>query len=136
MLLNSAWAIFPAPAIYTVVLYHSTGAMALDASEKILGCMRLSVVMFLCVLSYRAAGLAWDDLIDRDFDAQVTRSMTRPLPAGDISARQSRRPFKDSYAEAAKSKCLVVLVDGALLYIIFQIGCTIILLQALTGPEV
>ncbi|EFP87583.2 hypothetical protein PGT21_005274 [Puccinia graminis f. sp. tritici] len=107
-----AWAIFPAPAIYTVVLYHSTGAMALDASEKILGCMRLSVVMFLCVLSYRAAGLAWDDLIDRDFDAQVTRSMTRPLPAGDIS------------------------VDGALLYIIFQIGCTIILLQALTGPEV
>ncbi|KAH9442116.1 hypothetical protein Pst134EB_028380 [Puccinia striiformis f. sp. tritici] len=38
--------------------------------------------------------------------------MTRPLPAGDIS------------------------VDGALLYIIFQIGCTVILLQALTGPEV
>ncbi|OAV97924.1 hypothetical protein PTTG_12011 [Puccinia triticina 1-1 BBBD Race 1] len=108
-----AWAIFPAPAIYTIVLYHSsTAAMALDASEKILGCMRLSVVMFLCVLSYRAAGLAWDDLIDRDFDAQVTRSMSRPLPAGDIS------------------------VDGALLYIIFQIGCTITLIQALTGPEV
>ncbi|POW05647.1 hypothetical protein PSTT_09585, partial [Puccinia striiformis] len=108
-----AWAIFPAPAIYTVILYHSSpAAMALDASEKILACMRLSVVMFMCVLSYRAAGLAWDDLIDREFDAQVTRSMTRPLPAGDIS------------------------VDGALLYIIFQIGCTVILLQALTGPEV
>ncbi|PLW19143.1 hypothetical protein PCANC_13731 [Puccinia coronata f. sp. avenae] len=108
-----AWAIFPAPAIYTVILYHSSSAaVALDASEKILACIRLSMVMLVCVLSYRAAGLAWDDLIDRDFDAQVRRSMTRPLPAGDIS------------------------VDGALLYIIFQIGCTIILLQALTGPEV
>lgn len=108
-----AWAIFPAPAIYTVALYHSSPAMiALDAPQKIISCVRLSLVMFLCVLSYRAAGLAWDDLIDRDFDARVTRSMTRPLPAGDIS------------------------VDGALLYIIFQIGCTIVLVQAFTGPEV
>jgi len=108
-----AWAIFPAPAIYTVVLYHSgTAVVALEATDKILSCIRLSMMMFVCVLSYRAAGLAWDDLIDRDFDAQVRRSMTRPLPAGDIS------------------------VDGALLYIIFQIGCTIALLQALAGPEV
>lgn len=108
-----AWAIFPAPAIYTVVLYHSaTAVVALEASDKISSCIRLSMTMFVCVLSYRAAGLAWDDLIDRDFDAQVRRSMSRPLPAGDIS------------------------VDGALLYIIFQVGCTIALLQVLAGPEV
>jgi hypothetical protein len=51
LLLFSAWAIFPAPAIYTVILYHSSSAaVALDASEKILACIRLSMVMLVCVL--------------------------------------------------------------------------------------
>ncbi|MBW0516157.1 hypothetical protein O181_055872 [Austropuccinia psidii MF-1] len=107
-----AWAIFPAPAIYTIVLYHSSKSIHLHAIEKVIGCLRLSVVSFLCVMSYRAAGLAWDDLIDRDFDAQVRRSMKRPLPSGDIS------------------------VDGALLYIILQTGLTFILLQVLAAQEV
>ncbi|KAI8442590.1 UbiA prenyltransferase family-domain-containing protein [Phakopsora pachyrhizi] len=108
-----AWAIFPAPAVYTIVLHHSTAeTISFFAIEKVLSCLRLCAVLFLCVMSYRAAGLAWDDIIDREFDAQVRRSKSRPLPSGDIS------------------------VDGALLFVVVQSAVTIILLQLLASPEV
>ncbi|CAH7670140.1 UbiA prenyltransferase family-domain-containing protein [Phakopsora pachyrhizi] len=108
-----AWAIFPAPAIYTIVLYHST-AETISSSyvERVFSCLRLCGALFVCVMSYRAAGLAWDDIIDREFDAQVRRSKSRPLPSGDIS------------------------LDGALLFVVFQSAVTIILLQLLTSLEV
>ncbi|HXG77775.1 MAG TPA: 4-hydroxybenzoate octaprenyltransferase [Methyloceanibacter sp.] len=35
----------------------------------------------------RAAGCAYNDLIDRDFDAQVRRTRSRPLPSGQLTPR-------------------------------------------------
>jgi 4-hydroxybenzoate polyprenyltransferase len=37
----------------------------------------------------RAAGCAFNDIVDRDFDAQVARTAARPIPAGQISVRQA-----------------------------------------------
>ncbi len=37
----------------------------------------------------RAAGCAFNDIIDRDFDAQVARTALRPIPAGQITVKQA-----------------------------------------------
>jgi 4-hydroxybenzoate polyprenyltransferase len=37
----------------------------------------------------RAAGCAFNDIVDRDIDARVARTALRPIPAGQISVRQA-----------------------------------------------
>lgn len=37
----------------------------------------------------RGAGCTYNDIVDRDFDAKVTRTAQRPIPAGDVSLRQA-----------------------------------------------
>ncbi|WP_395942710.1 4-hydroxybenzoate octaprenyltransferase [Brevundimonas sp.] len=37
----------------------------------------------------RAAGCAFNDIVDRDFDAQVARTALRPIPSGKISVKQA-----------------------------------------------
>lgn len=37
----------------------------------------------------RAAGCAFNDIVDRDIDAQVSRTASRPIPSGRISVRQA-----------------------------------------------
>ena len=37
----------------------------------------------------RAAGCAFNDIVDRDFDAQVARTAKRPIPAGQITVKQA-----------------------------------------------
>jgi 4-hydroxybenzoate polyprenyltransferase len=37
----------------------------------------------------RAAGCAWNDILDREFDGRVARTATRPIPSGAISVRQA-----------------------------------------------
>jgi len=40
-------------------------------------------------LVMRGAGCAWNDITDRDFDGQVERTRTRPIPSGEISIGQA-----------------------------------------------
>ena len=35
----------------------------------------------------RGAGCTWNDITDREFDAQVARTRSRPIPSGQVSAR-------------------------------------------------
>jgi 4-hydroxybenzoate polyprenyltransferase len=37
----------------------------------------------------RAAGCAFNDIVDRDFDAQVARTAARPIPSGQITVKQA-----------------------------------------------
>ncbi|MDO6524013.1 UbiA family prenyltransferase, partial [Shimia thalassica] len=37
----------------------------------------------------RGAGCTWTDITDRDFDAQVERTRSRPIPSGQVSAKQA-----------------------------------------------
>ncbi|HLI12999.1 MAG TPA: 4-hydroxybenzoate octaprenyltransferase [Alphaproteobacteria bacterium] len=37
----------------------------------------------------RGAGCTWNDITDREFDAKVARTRTRPLPSGQVSLREA-----------------------------------------------
>jgi 4-hydroxybenzoate polyprenyltransferase len=37
----------------------------------------------------RAAGCTWNDITDRDFDARVARTRSRPLPSGQVTVKQA-----------------------------------------------
>jgi len=40
-------------------------------------------------LAMRGAGCTWNDIVDRKIDAQVERTRTRPLPAGEVTLRNA-----------------------------------------------
>jgi 4-hydroxybenzoate polyprenyltransferase len=63
---NDAWALWDqSPALWLALLF-AIGAVAM-----------------------RGAGCTWNDLLDRDIDAQVERTRNRPLPAGEATPRQA-----------------------------------------------
>jgi 4-hydroxybenzoate polyprenyltransferase len=37
----------------------------------------------------RGAGCTWNDIVDRDLDARVARTRSRPIPSGQVSVRQA-----------------------------------------------
>ena len=48
------------------------------------------LVLFLIgAMAMRGAGCTYNDLVDEDFDAQVERTRSRPLPSGQVSRRQA-----------------------------------------------
>ncbi|PZR32456.1 4-hydroxybenzoate octaprenyltransferase [Caulobacter segnis] len=49
----------------------------------------LLLAVFVGAALMRAAGCAFNDIVDRDFDAQVARTALRPIPAGLISVKQA-----------------------------------------------
>jgi 4-hydroxybenzoate polyprenyltransferase len=50
---------------------------------------RLMALFAIGAVAMRGAGCTLNDIIDRDFDAQVARTRTRPLPSGALSVRQA-----------------------------------------------
>ena len=51
--------------------------------------LRLLAAFFVGAALMRAAGCAYNDIVDRDFDAQVARTAGRPIPSGQISVKQA-----------------------------------------------
>ncbi len=50
----------------------------------------LYVLLFaIGALVMRGAGCTYNDLVDRDFDAKVARTATRPIPSGEVTPRQA-----------------------------------------------
>src|SRR5881227_2390136 len=50
----------------------------------------LIVVLFLIgAFAMRGAGCTWNDITDRDLDARVERTRSRPIPAGQVSVTQA-----------------------------------------------
>jgi len=47
------------------------------------------VLFFVGAFAMRGAGCTWNDLVDRDLDAMVERTRSRPIPSGQVSARQA-----------------------------------------------
>jgi 4-hydroxybenzoate polyprenyltransferase len=43
------------------------------------------VLFFIGAFAMRGAGCTWNDITDRDLDAQVERTRSRPIPAGQVS---------------------------------------------------
>ena len=60
------------------------GAMAGRAPDAI-----LMLKVFLGAALMRAAGCAYNDIVDREIDAKVVRTAGRPIPSGQISVKQA-----------------------------------------------
>jgi len=45
------------------------------------------VLFFVGAFVMRGAGCTWNDILDRDLDAKVARTRSRPIPSGQVSAR-------------------------------------------------
>jgi 4-hydroxybenzoate polyprenyltransferase len=46
-------------------------------------------LFFVGSFAMRGAGCTWNDITDRDLDAKVERTRSRPIPAGQVSVRQA-----------------------------------------------
>jgi len=51
--------------------------------------LRLILLFGIGAIVMRGAGCTLNDIIDRDFDAQVERTRNRPIPSGQVSIRQA-----------------------------------------------
>ena len=81
---------FDRPAGIWLLLIPGWQGVALAASEAHRWPdSRLLILFALGAALMRAAGCAFNDIIDRDFDAQVSRTASRPIPSGQISVRQA-----------------------------------------------
>jgi 4-hydroxybenzoate polyprenyltransferase len=49
----------------------------------------LLVLFFVGAFAMRGAGCTWNDITDRDLDARVERTRSRPIPAGQVSVAQA-----------------------------------------------
>jgi len=49
----------------------------------------LFVLFGIGAMVMRGGGCTWNDILDRDFDAQVARTRDRPLPAGEVTVAQA-----------------------------------------------
>ena len=47
------------------------------------------VLFFIGAFAMRGAGCTWNDITDRDLDAKVERTRSRPIPAGQVSVTQA-----------------------------------------------
>jgi 4-hydroxybenzoate polyprenyltransferase len=45
------------------------------------------VLFFIGAFAMRGAGCTWNDIVDRDLDAQVERTRSRPIPSGQVSVQ-------------------------------------------------
>ena len=45
------------------------------------------VLFFIGAFAMRGAGCTWNDIVDRDLDARVERTRSRPIPSGQVSVR-------------------------------------------------
>jgi len=47
------------------------------------------VLFFIGAFAMRGAGCTWNDIVDRDLDARVERTRSRPIPSGQVSVFQA-----------------------------------------------
>lgn len=81
---------FDRPAgIWLLMLPGWQGVALADALEHRLPHLGLMGEIFVGAALMRAAGCAYNDIVDRDIDAKVARTANRPIPAGQITVTQA-----------------------------------------------
>ncbi len=75
--------------IWLLMLPGFQGAALAGAMVHALPSPILLIKIFLGAALMRAAGCAYNDIVDRDIDAKVARTALRPIPAGKISVKQA-----------------------------------------------
>jgi 4-hydroxybenzoate polyprenyltransferase len=65
--------------------WWSVGLAAVAAREQVN--IWHVLLFFIGAFAMRGAGCTWNDIVDRDLDAMVERTRSRPIPSGQISVR-------------------------------------------------
>jgi 4-hydroxybenzoate polyprenyltransferase len=68
--------------------WWSVGLAAIAAREAIPNPWHV-LLFFIGAFAMRGAGCTWNDLVDRDIDAQVERTRSRPIPSGQVTVPQA-----------------------------------------------
>jgi 4-hydroxybenzoate polyprenyltransferase len=66
-----------------------SAALAASVARDLSHLPREIVLFFLGAFAMRGAGCTWNDITDRDLDAKVERTRSRPIPAGQVSVTQA-----------------------------------------------
>ena len=66
-----------------------SAALAAGAAHRTGQLPFIIVLFFVGAFAMRGAGCTWNDITDRDLDARVERTRSRPIPAGQVSVRQA-----------------------------------------------
>jgi 4-hydroxybenzoate polyprenyltransferase len=66
-----------------------SAALAAGMSGHIASLPLTVVLFFIGAFVMRGAGCTWNDITDRDLDARVERTRSRPIPAGQVSVTQA-----------------------------------------------
>ena len=69
------------PCLWSVALAAAGGVDA--------GHLYLMFLFALGALVMRGAGCTYNDIVDKDFDSQVERTLSRPIPAGEVTIKQA-----------------------------------------------
>lgn len=67
-----------------------SSALAAAAAGKPLPNLWHMALFAIGAIAMRGAGCTYNDLVDRDIDAMVERTRSRPLPSGQVTARQAK----------------------------------------------
>jgi 4-hydroxybenzoate polyprenyltransferase len=68
--------------------WWSAALAAITARAPILNLWHVAL-FFVGAFAMRGAGCTWNDIVDRDLDARVERTRSRPIPSGQVSVRQA-----------------------------------------------
>src|SRR5262245_60240474 len=63
--------------------WWSSGLAAVHAGQTMN--LRHMLLFFVGAFAMRGAGCTWNDIVDRDLDAKVARTHSRPIPSGQVS---------------------------------------------------
>jgi 4-hydroxybenzoate polyprenyltransferase len=66
-----------------------SAALAAGVGHSIAQLPLTIALFFIGAFAMRGAGCTWNDITDRDLDARVERTRSRPIPAGQVSVRQA-----------------------------------------------
>src|SRR3954465_13160196 len=66
-----------------------SAALAAGIARDVPPLAPVPVLFFIGAFVMRGAGCTWNDITDRDLDARVERTRSRPLPAGQVSVAQA-----------------------------------------------
>lgn len=66
-----------------------SAALAAGIARDVQSLAWTSVLFFIGAFVMRGAGCTWNDITDRDLDAKVERTRSRPIPSGQVTVRQA-----------------------------------------------
>lgn len=66
-----------------------SAALAAGVAHDLYSLPAIIVLFFVGAFVMRGAGCTWNDITDRDLDAKVERTRSRPIPAGQVSVKQA-----------------------------------------------